>query len=59
LHLLAGEIAAILRSSDVREQFAKLGADPVGNSPEAFSDFTKAELEKWSKIVKQSGAKVD
>lgn len=59
LHLLAGEIAAILRSSDVREQFAKLGADPVGNSPEAFSDFTKAELAKWSKTVKQSGAKVD
>lgn len=59
VHLLAGEIAAILRSSEVREQFAKLGADPVGNSPEAFSDFTKSELAKWSKIVKQSGAKVD
>lgn len=59
VHMLAGEIAAILRTSEVREQFAKLGAEPVGNTPEAFSDFTKTELAKWSRIVKQSGAKVD
>lgn len=42
---------------EVREKFAALGAEPVGNTPEEFGAFTKAELA--SRIVKQSGAKVD
>lgn len=56
---LSGEIAAIVRQPDVRAQFEKLGAEPVGNSPAEFSAFTKAELTKWAGIVKASGAKVD
>lgn len=56
---LSAEIAAIVRQPDVRAQFEKLGAEPVGNSPAEFAAFTKAELVKWAAIVKQSGAKVD
>ena len=56
---LSSEIAAIVRTPQVREQFAALGAEPVGNTPEEFSAFAKAELVKWARIVKQSGAKVD
>jgi len=56
---LSTEIATIVRMPEVREKFAALGAEPVGNTPQEFSDFTKAELAKWSRIVKQSGAKVD
>jgi tripartite-type tricarboxylate transporter receptor subunit TctC len=56
---LSSEIAAIVRQSDVREQFAALGAEPVGNTPEEFAAFTKAELSKWAGIVKRSGAKID
>jgi tripartite-type tricarboxylate transporter receptor subunit TctC len=56
---IAREIAAIVRQPDVREQFASLGAEPVGNTPEEFTAFTKVELARWAAIVKQSGAKVD
>jgi hypothetical protein len=34
-------------------------AEPVGNSPEEFGRFMKAELAKYQKVVKLSGAKVD
>jgi tripartite-type tricarboxylate transporter receptor subunit TctC len=56
---LSGDIAAIVRLPDVRAQFEKLGAEPVGNTAAEFAAFTKAELVKWAAIVKQSGAKVE
>ncbi|MDP3083103.1 MAG: tripartite tricarboxylate transporter substrate binding protein [Rubrivivax sp.] len=56
---LSSEIAAVVRLPEVRAQFEKLGAEPVGNTPAQFSAFSKAELVKWSGIVKQSGAKVE
>lgn len=56
---LSREIAAIVKLPEVREQFAALGAEPVGNTPEEFTAFNKAELAKWARIVKQSGARVD
>jgi tripartite-type tricarboxylate transporter receptor subunit TctC len=56
---LSSEIAAIVRLHEVRAQFEKLGAEPVGNTPAEFTAFTKAELGKWAAIVKQSGATVD
>jgi tripartite-type tricarboxylate transporter receptor subunit TctC len=56
---LSREIAAIVRIPEVRQQFSGLGAEPVGNTPEEFAAFTKAELAKWAGIVKRSGAKVD
>lgn len=56
---LSTEIAAIVRQPDMRAQFEKLGAEPVGNTPAEFAAFAKAELSKWASIVKASGAKVD
>jgi len=56
---LSRAIAAIVRMPAVREQFAALGAEPVGNTPDEFAAFAKKELTKWARIVKQSGAKVD
>jgi tripartite-type tricarboxylate transporter receptor subunit TctC len=56
---LSSEIGQITRLPDVRERFLALGAEPVGNSAEDFAVFTKTELTKWARIVKQSGARVD
>jgi tripartite-type tricarboxylate transporter receptor subunit TctC len=53
------EIVKILNLPDVREKLSVLGAEPVGNSQEEFSAMVKAEVVKWSDIVKKSGAKVD
>ena len=43
------------RSAEIRG----LGGIPVGNTPAEFDAYQRAELEKWSRIVKESGAKVD
>ncbi len=56
---LSREIGAIVRTPEVRQQFAGLGAEPVGNTPEEFAAYTRSELAKWAGIVKRSGAKVD
>ncbi len=54
-----GEMSKALASSDVKDRFATLGADPVGGTPEAFSAFLKTENVKWEKVVKASGAHAD
>ncbi len=56
---LNAEIARIVALPDVREKIKGLGGIPVGNTPEQFDAYQRAELAKWSTIVKESGAKVD
>ncbi len=53
------EIARILLMPDVIEKFTGLGLAVRGGSPEQFAGFIREEAVKWSKIVKDSGAKVD
>ena len=56
---LHGDIAKALAQPDVKERLATMGAEPVGNSPEAFRAFVKAEIVKWAKVVKEAGLKVE
>jgi tripartite-type tricarboxylate transporter receptor subunit TctC len=50
---------AALQSTDAKTRFAALMAEPVPSSPEEFGNFMRAELAKYEKVVKASGAKVD
>jgi tripartite-type tricarboxylate transporter receptor subunit TctC len=56
---LAAEAAKALQAADVREKFASQGVDPVSSTPEQFAAFMKSELDKWGKVVKASGARID
>ena len=56
---LQAEVARILKEPAIRERFIAQGADPVGNAPEEFGDYIRAETAKWARIVKASGATVD
>jgi tripartite-type tricarboxylate transporter receptor subunit TctC len=56
---LHGEIVRIIKMPAVTDRIASEGADFVGNTPEEFTEFIKAEIVKWGKVVKISGAKVD
>ena len=56
---LNSELNAILQLADVREKFAAQGAEATEFSPEQFAAFTQAELTKWARVVRESGAKVD
>ena len=50
---------AALQTPEAKTRFAILMAEPVTSSPEEFGSFMKAELAKYEKVVKASGAKVD
>ena len=56
---LHGELVKILNLPDVRERIVADGSEPVGNTPEEFRRFMRADLDKWAKLVKESGAKLD
>ena len=56
---LNADIVKLVNSADMRGRFASLGAEPQSSTPEEFTKFNVAELEKWAKIVKDSGAKVE
>lgn len=56
---LHATVAKALRTPEMIERFTSLGADPVGNTPEQFTEFVRDEIVKWAKVVKASGAKVE
>jgi tripartite-type tricarboxylate transporter receptor subunit TctC len=49
------EIVAVLRNPDFKQKFSELGAEPVGSSPQEFSDKIKSEIAKWGKLIQQAG----
>ena len=49
------EIVAILRAPDIRERFARDGAEVVASSPDEFDAYMRAEAIKWAKVVKSGG----
>lgn len=52
-------VARALGTPEIREKLLTLGAEGVGNTPEAFGQFIRAEAAKWAMVVKVSGAKID
>ena len=48
-----------LGSPEIKARMAQLMADPSPTTPEQFGAFVKAELAKYEKVVKASGARVD
>jgi len=56
---LNGEINKVLNDPQVKAAWAKQGATPMSMSPREFGDFLRADIAKWAKVVKISGAKVD
>ena len=59
VHQASADVARAVRSSDLRERMVQVGMEPVGSTPEQFDSFIRAEIDKWSRVVKASGAKVD
>jgi tripartite-type tricarboxylate transporter receptor subunit TctC len=51
------EIAKIMERADIKENWAKQGAVPMRRSPTEFEKYLLADIEKWAKVVKFSGAK--
>jgi tripartite-type tricarboxylate transporter receptor subunit TctC len=53
------EIAAVLNEPGVMAKMAELNSDPFVSTPEEFAKFTSEDAEKWGKVVKAAGIKVE
>lgn len=53
------DVVRALKMPDVREKLAFASIEPIGSSPAELEAFLKAEMAKWSAIVKESGAKAN
>jgi tripartite-type tricarboxylate transporter receptor subunit TctC len=56
---LNAEIVRIIKSPESGKRLFELGLDPVGSTPEELATYQRAEITKWTKVVKDSGAKAD
>ncbi|HKA44263.1 MAG TPA: tripartite tricarboxylate transporter substrate binding protein [Burkholderiales bacterium] len=56
LHL---ETVKALAQPDLRAKFGELGMEPVGSSPQQLAAIIKADIPKWAKVIRDSGAKLD
>ena len=46
-----------MKTPDVRERFAADGFEPLGLGPTEFSNYLRAEILKWARIVKTANIK--
>ena len=54
--LLSREVRKALDSPEIRSQLSNAGAEPRGSAPAEFRTFIQAEVTKWAKVVKDTGA---
>ena len=56
---ISGDMRRVLAQPDMQQRLAAIGVDIRASTPDELATFQRAELAKWGKIVKDSGAKVD
>jgi tripartite-type tricarboxylate transporter receptor subunit TctC len=53
------EVRKVLARADIKDAWKKQGAETMDMSPEKFGEFLRGDIEKWAKVVKDAGIKVD
>jgi len=59
LDRLSAEVNKVINAPDIRDNWTKQGAQPMGMKPDDFGAFLRADIAKWAKVVKAAGAKAD
>jgi tripartite-type tricarboxylate transporter receptor subunit TctC len=50
-----GELLSLLKTPAMRERMAREGADPIGSTPQQFSQRVASEIDKWRKVARSAG----
>ena len=53
------EVVKALEAADVRERYAGMGVDPTGSTPERAGAYLKSETDKYAKVVKAIGLRIE
>ena len=53
------DVNGILKTKEVVDSFAAQGAEPYLTTPDEFTKVLRADIQKWSKVVKDSGARIE
>lgn len=56
---LNSAVVKVLQFADVKNQLAALGAIPIVTTPDQFGTYLTSQLQKWNKVVRDAGVKVD
>ena len=56
---LAAEVSKAVRSAEVAQRFQQLGIDPVGNTPQEYDAQIRNDFERYGRVVRITGTKID
>jgi tripartite-type tricarboxylate transporter receptor subunit TctC len=56
---LNADMVKVLKLPEIRDRLIAMAYRPIANTPEEFDSFIRAELAKWAKVIKDSGARLD
>lgn len=56
---IRSEVVKAINDPGLKDQFAALGAEPVGSTPEEFTAVLQRDLVKWAKVARQANVKAD
>lgn len=59
IQMLNAELVSLLKSPELGDRLTNQGADVVASTPQAFAEKIEADLKKWGRVVKASGAKLE
>jgi tripartite-type tricarboxylate transporter receptor subunit TctC len=56
---LSSEVQRIMKLPHIQERMQAMGAKPIGNTPEEFTQHISVERKKWAEVVKASGVSLE
>jgi len=59
LRRISVDIGQAVRSSEVTSRMAQLGMKPVGSTSEQYNALIRTEIDKWSRVIKTAGIKLE
>jgi tripartite-type tricarboxylate transporter receptor subunit TctC len=56
---LNAEVSAALNDPDIKSRMRNLGVEPAASSVDEFDAYIKSETQKWAKVIKSAGTKIE